>query len=103
MSNFVTVARLEEIPDQTARCVEAGGRRIALVNLGGEIFAVDDTCTHAEASLCEGSISGDEIVCPLHMATFDIRTGRATGPPASQDLVTYAVRVNGDEVQVEVG
>lgn len=98
------VAKLSEVPEQTARRVEVDGRRIGLFNLHGEIFAIDDRCTHAEASLCEGGamIQGDEVVCPLHMATFDIKTGAVTGPPADEDLRSYPVRIEGDDIEVEV-
>ncbi len=102
MPQFVNVAKVSDIPDQSAKCVEVQGRRICVVNLNGTFYAIDDTCTHAEASLCEGDVTGDELMCPLHMATFNIRTGEVTGPPADEDLVIYAVQVNGDDVQIEV-
>lgn len=84
------------------KCVQAAGKRIALYNLDGDIFATQESCTHAEASLCEGSISGDEVVCPLHFATFNIRTGECTGPPAYEDLATYPIKVEGDDILVQV-
>ena len=102
MPEFTPVAKLSEIPDQTAKCVEVGGKRIALCNLGGTVYAINDTCTHAEASLSEGEVSGDEIICPLHAATFNIRTGEVTGPPAADDLATYQVRINGDDIEIMV-
>ena len=103
MPDFIKVANVSDIPDRSALCVEVQGRRIAIYNLNGEYFATDDTCTHALASLSEGCISGDEIVCPLHFATFNIRTGKCTGGPAVADLKAYPVRVNGDEIEVRVG
>ena len=102
MPQFVSVAKVSDIPDQSAKCVEVNDRRICVVNLAGTFYAVDDTCTHAEASLCEGEVTGDEIMCPLHMATFNIRTGEVTGPPADEDLVTYAVQIEGENIQIEV-
>ena len=102
MAEYVKVAKLSAIPEQSATCVEAGGHRIGLFNLAGEIFAIDDRCTHAEASLCEGMIQGDEVVCPLHMATFDIKTGQVTGPPAAEDVRSYPVRIVDDDIEVEV-
>jgi len=103
MSRFVKVARLSEIPAETARCIEVEGRRIGLFNLGGVILAVDDTCPHAEASLSEGTISGNEVVCPLHYASFNLETGACTGPPADEDLATYPVRIEGDEIEIDLG
>jgi len=102
MGEFVKVARLSEIPDQSMVAVEVRRTRIALFNLSGEIFAIADTCTHAEASLLEGSISGKEIVGPLHYATFHIKTGLCTGPPADEDVRSYTVRVSGDDVEIEI-
>jgi len=102
MGEFVKVARLSQIPDRSALVVVVRGTRIALFNLDSEIFAIADTCTHAEASLSEGSISGEEIVCPLHYATFHIKTGLCTGPPADDDVRSYTVRISGDDVEIEI-
>lgn len=103
MTAFVEVARVDDVPDQSAICVEVAGRRIALFNLGGTFFAIDDNCTHADAPLSEGQICGGEVACPLHAATFDIATGAATGPPAYEDVETYPVRVVDGAVEVAVG
>lgn len=103
MARFVKVAKLSDVPPETARCVIVGGKRIGLFNLGGVILAIDDTCPHAEASLCEGTISGNEVVCPLHFASFNLETGECTGPPADEDLMTYPVRVEGEDIEVDPG
>jgi nitrite reductase/ring-hydroxylating ferredoxin subunit len=62
----------------------------------------DDTCTHGQASLSEGTIEGDEIFCPFHMGAFSIKTGEATAPPCVSPLRTYPVRVEGDGVYLEL-
>ena len=102
MPDFVKVAKLSEIPAESARCVEVNGKRVGLFNLGGVIHAVDEMCTHADASLCDGEIVGTEVACPLHFATFDLETGKCTGPPADEDLQVYQVRIEGDDVEVAV-
>ena len=102
MPSFVRVAGVSDVPDRGGLCVEVNDKRIGLFRIGDEIFAIDDTCTHAEASLSEGDVAGDEVICPLHSATFDLRTGRCTGPPAFEDVATYPVRVVGDDVEVQV-
>ena len=102
MAEFTRVASVSDVPDDGGLCVEVGAKKIGLFRLGGEIFAIDDTCTHADASLSQGDIEGDEVLCPLHQATFNIRTGEATGAPAYEDVATYEVRVSGDEVEVKV-
>ena len=82
--------------------VVSGGIRIALFrNDDGEYFATADRCTHEEWSLGEDSdLEGNEITCPLHMARFDIRTGRALCLPATESLQTYEVVIDGGEVYV---
>lgn len=104
MSEFIPVARTDEIAPGSCRRVEAGGRAVAIINLDGSFHAIDDCCTHAEASLADGEIHGDEIMCPLHFATFNIRTGEAMSPPADEPVATYPIRVTDDgsiEVKVE--
>ena len=102
MPEFEKVASVPDLTEGSCLRVEVRGRAIALIKCAGDYFAVDDTCTHAEASLSEGEVINEEIVCPLHYATFNIRTGECTGPPAAADLATYAVRVNGDDIEIEV-
>ena len=79
------------------------GIEIALGNLRGEFFAVDDVCTHAYASLSEGGLVGDELECPLHGGCFDPLTGAAKGGIVSEDLRRFAVRVEGDDVWIALG
>jgi nitrite reductase/ring-hydroxylating ferredoxin subunit len=78
------------------------GRRIALFNLGGRFFAIDDSCSHESASLAEGTLDGATIVCPWHGAEFDVRTGKVLCPPATEDVRSYPVFVEGDSVEIEV-
>jgi 3-phenylpropionate/trans-cinnamate dioxygenase ferredoxin subunit len=100
MADFVKVAQVAEVAPGTGKYVEAGGQQIALFNCAGTFYAVDDTCTHAEASLSEGYLEGTEIECPLHGARFDLRTGEATWSPAFVPVATYEVRVEDDDVLV---
>jgi nitrite reductase/ring-hydroxylating ferredoxin subunit len=73
-----------------------------LINLNGEIYALDDECPHEAAPLSDGRIVGDEIECPWHSSHFDVRTGRVMRDPADADVATYRVRLVGDEVEVEI-
>lgn len=102
MSEFFKACSVSELPDGAMKCAEVNGTRLALYNLDGEYFATQQSCTHAEAALCEGEIAGGEVVCPLHFATFDIRTGECTGPPAFEDLQTYPIRVEGEDILVQL-
>jgi nitrite reductase/ring-hydroxylating ferredoxin subunit len=74
---------------------------IAVFNVDGEFFAVDDTCTHEEYSLADGYVTGDVVECALHMAKFNIRTGKVLSLPARLDLATYDVKVEGGIVFVD--
>jgi NAD(P)H-dependent nitrite reductase small subunit len=94
------VAALADLADDAAFAARLGNRRIALYRLEGHIYALDDVCTHALALLSQGFIEGGAVECPLHGARFDIATGRCLSPPATVDLRTYEVRVEGGEVFV---
>jgi 3-phenylpropionate/trans-cinnamate dioxygenase ferredoxin subunit len=67
----------------------------------GEVFAIDDTCTHQDASLADGWLEGCRVECPLHASTFDLRTGEVDAPPARRGVRTHRVVVEGDEIWVE--
>jgi len=90
------------VPPGTARRVVGDGIEIALCNVGGELYAVDDVCTHAWASLSEGVLVGAQLECPLHGGCFDVRTGAADGGIVTEDLRRFAVRVDGAEVSVSL-
>lgn len=100
--DFVKVATIADVPPGRAVAVTLGGHQLALYNLDGDIFATDELCTHADASLCEGDIEGCTIVCPLHFGSFDIKTGHAIDPPACDDLRTYETKIVGEEIQVRI-
>ena len=102
MSRFVEVAKKSEVPEAGAIVVEVEGKRLALINLSGEIYAIDDDCPHEGGPLSEGTISGEEIECPWHRSHFNIKTGRVTMDPATEDIATYRVRLIGDAVEVEI-
>jgi nitrite reductase/ring-hydroxylating ferredoxin subunit len=97
---WVRVATLADLAEDAAFPTRLGNRPIALYRLDGQIHALDDVCTHALALLSQGFIENGAVECPLHGARFDIATGRCLAPPATVDLRTYEVRVEGDEVFV---
>jgi 3-phenylpropionate/trans-cinnamate dioxygenase ferredoxin subunit len=99
---FVRVASRTEVPEGRAVCVVVDERHVVLFNVEGELYALDDRCTHAGGRLSEGRVQGDEIECPGHAARFNIRTGEALTPPAVETLRRYRVRVSGDDVEVDV-
>jgi nitrite reductase (NADH) small subunit len=102
MADFVKVAKTDEIVPGQGKMIEVGGKKIALFNVEGSFHAIDDTCTHRGGPLSEGSLEGNQVTCPLHGARFDVTTGEVLGPPASQGVARYNVRVEGSDIQVEV-
>ena len=100
---FVTVAQVDDLAPGEMMYVDVEGIPVCLINLDGEYHALNDVCTHQEASLSDGTIAGDEIECPLHGGAFDIRTGQPVAFPVVTPVEKYTVRVVGDEVQVAVG
>ena len=76
---------------------------IAVFNVAGTLYAISDICTHAEATLSEGQVEGEIVECPLHGATFDLRTGEALTPPAVEPVQTFPVVVQADDIYVELG
>lgn len=102
---LVEVAKTADIPEGEVRRVLVGEVSIAVANLGdGQFAAVDDICSHAEASLSEGEVDVDDqtIECPRHGSTFDLRTGHPRSLPATVPVATYPVKVEGDTILIEL-
>jgi len=102
MPEFVKVASTDDIPAGQARMVEVNGKEIAIFNVDGSFHAIDNMCTHVGGPLCEGELSGAEVTCPWHGAVFDVTTGEVLGPPASEGVSRYEVRVESSNIEVEV-
>lgn len=102
MSEFVKVAKTDEIPAGRAKMVDVNGTEIALFNVGGSFYAIDNTCTHVGGPLSEGEIEGVEVTCPWHGGVFDVTTGEVLGPPPGSAVNRYNVRVEGSDIEVEV-
>jgi 3-phenylpropionate/trans-cinnamate dioxygenase ferredoxin component len=88
----LAACRLSDLPPGEGYRFD-GDTPIALFNVDGEIYAIDDTCSHQEASLSAGWLEGHTVECPVHASRFDLRTGRPDGPPAKQSVRTYPVTV----------
>ncbi|GAA0608066.1 bifunctional 3-phenylpropionate/cinnamic acid dioxygenase ferredoxin subunit [Sporichthya brevicatena] len=99
----IRACRVSDLPDGSCLRVECDPP-LAVYRVGGEFFATADTCTHEEWSLAEdGEMDGYEVICCLHLARFDVRTGEATALPATVGLETYPVEVSGDDVWIKYG
>jgi len=82
------------------RRFDCDGRRILLANVAGRICAVDDTCTHEEASLSSGVLEDEWVRCPLHGSRFNVCTGQALEEPAEENLRSYPVRIEGGRILI---
>jgi len=100
MSEFIRVARAPEIPPGSMKRVNVAGHAVALANVDGQFYAFDDTCSHEESSLSEGTLSGEVVACPKHGARFNVKTGRVLSLPAVRSVAVYPVRVDGEEIYV---
>lgn len=97
------IAAVSDIVDGEAFPARVGEVELALVRVDGTVYAFEDVCPHAYALLSQGFVEGDQIECPLHGARFEIPTGKVVCPPAERDLRTFPVRVEGDDVLVNIG
>ncbi len=102
MTEWTRVARAADVADDSAVQVKVGETPVCLARSGGQLFAVNDICTHAEVSLSEGDVESGRIECWLHGSQFDLATGAPTGLPATVAVATYAVKTEGDDVFVAV-
>jgi 3-phenylpropionate/trans-cinnamate dioxygenase ferredoxin component len=102
VGEWVTVARVEDIPPGHAARVEIDDVPVAIFNVEGEIYCLDDTCSHAEASLSEGDLDLDRcaIECPLHGSAFDLRTGDPITLPAVEPVRAHQVRIDDGYIRV---
>lgn len=99
---FVRVCALDELDEDTPKRVELEGVSVALVRTEGEVFAVNDICSHANVSLSEGEVEDCQIECWLHGSSFDLRTGKPSALPATRPIPVYPVKIEGDDVLVSV-
>lgn len=102
MGEFVNVARTDEIAPGEGKMFAVNGKKIALFNVGGAFYAIDDTCTHRGGPLSQGEVQGTTVTCPWHGAQYDLQTGNVLSPPAPQGVHNYKVVVEGDDIKIEV-
>ncbi len=102
MAEFVKAAKTDEIAPGQSKMLEVNGKKIAIFNVAGSFYAIDDTCSHRGGSLSQGMIEGEKVTCPWHGAVFDVRSGEVLGPPAPKGVARYNVRVDGVQIEVEI-
>lgn len=101
--SWLTVADAAAIPPGDFAQVEVDDALVAVFNIGGTFYAIDDICTHDGGGLAGGAVDGDVVICPRHGARFCLRTGAALTPPAYEPVRTYETRVVDGVVEVRAG
>jgi len=102
VSEWIRACNLNQVDNGQLFSFDYKDKRILLANLKGKIYATDLICTHAEADLSTGFLSEEGIRCPLHLSVFDLQTGKPLNPPAEEALKTYNVKLEENEIFVEV-
>ena len=102
MAEYIKVAEFDDLDEGELMAVEADGEPICLAKVDGDVFAFTDNCTHISGPLNEGELDGDVLTCPWHGAQFNVRTGKVLRGPARQDIQTYAVRVEGNSILINL-
>jgi 3-phenylpropionate/trans-cinnamate dioxygenase ferredoxin subunit len=102
MTTWQTVGTLGDIPPERVAVFRIGDHDVAVCNVNGQLYAIDDLCTHDGGSLDQGELEGDEIECPRHGARFNVTTGEAIQLPAFEPVEIHEVCLEGDTVQVGV-
>ncbi len=100
---MIHVCSLDDLPTVGAVLADFDGHKVAIArDSGGVVHAIDDACTHGNVSLSEGEVEGSKIECWLHGSTFDLFTGKPTGPPAIKPVAVHTVQIEGNDVYVEL-
>lgn len=102
MSEWVKACSIQKLGKGELFGFDHDDKKILLANLNGKIYATDKICTHAEADLSNGIITEEGITCPLHLSVFNLETGMPQNPPAEKPLRTYNVKIEQNEIYVEV-
>jgi len=102
MTTWQTIGNTADIPPERVAVFNVGDHAVAVCNVNGQFYAIDDLCTHDGGSLDQGELEGDEIECPLHGARFNVISGDAVQLPAFEPVETHDVRVEGETLQVGV-
>ena len=99
---FVRACAATDVADGQAIRVEVDGLDVAIVRNGDDVYAIEDECSHAAVALSEGDVEGCEIECWMHGSRFDLRTGKPTGPPATEPVPIFPVQVDGTDVLIDI-
>ena len=99
---FIRACALADVASGSALAVDVDGVGVAVVRNGDDVYAIHDECSHAAIPLSEGDVEGCEIECWMHGSRFDLRTGKPTGPPATEPVPIFPVQVDGTDVLIDI-
>ncbi|MGH1567447.1 MAG: Rieske (2Fe-2S) protein [Nitrosopumilus sp.] len=102
MSEWIKACNLEQVKEGQLFGFVSDDKKILLANVKGKIHATDLICTHADADLSTGFLSEDGVRCPLHLSVFNLADGKPQNLPAEIPLKTYNVKIDDDEIYVEL-
>ena len=102
MGKLITLAKAEELSPGQCCSFDVDGAKIAIFNVDGNYYAIDNICTHDYAPLTDGDVEGTTVICPWHMAEFDLKTGAVLTPPATENLKSYKVSITDGDLQIEI-
>ncbi len=99
---FIKVLSTNELPSGSMKGVELGGKPMLLANLEGKYYAIGNVCTHMGCTLTDGTLNGEVITCPCHGSRFNVRNGTIVGGPAKKPEPAYEVKMEGDQILINV-
>ena len=103
MATFTKAFEVSDLPPGCMKTVVVGGNKLAIANVDGEFFAIDDTCSHAQCSLgTEGFIDDNVVTCGCHGATFDVTSGKVMSLPAVTDVASYPIKIVGGDILIKI-
>ena len=103
MGDFIKACSITDFQSGSMKTVVVGGKKLAIANVDGDFFAIDDTCSYAQCSLgTEGFIDDNVVTCGCHGATFDVTSGKVMSLPAVTNVASYPIKINGGDVLVEI-
>ena len=102
LGDYVKVCEVSDVSPGAMHAVDVGAKKLMIVNVNGDLRALDRTCTHEDADLSTGFLIGSTVTCPLHLSRFDVVSGEVQNPPATVSLKTYELKIEGASVYVHL-
>jgi naphthalene 1,2-dioxygenase ferredoxin component len=102
MSNWTDVAAVADLFEGAGIPVTPAGHDIALFSVEGEVFALDNLCTHGDARLCDGFVEGHQVECPFHQAQFSLHDGTVSCGPATEPVKSWPVKIEHGRVWLQL-